>query len=499
MDNSGNPIDNNKSEEPNEIENSQEVSLDTEPENNKIINQSEVKKSKFKIPKIKFNRNTVLAASLAVLLIIVGVFSIVLTNNNNEESQDEVVVEEREQAQLLGATILIDEGTIQIISQETGEWQDANTTTVLEQGAELRTVGATSRAVIGFDDGSALRLDANSEVVLEEMTTERIVIKHVSGYTYNRVLPSESITYVVTSKDAQYEALGTAFRTASTGDEQSVEVYHSSVIETNTNKTPKEGEKLVIENKTNPSENGSITKLDIEDVKNDPFMEWNRELDLNDENFKDTLGFLSDVTAPEITIDKNDGDVVLLEPNASEGTIELTGKTESSAKLTVQSKSQSGSSPVGVSVAGDGTFKTPVLTAPIGNSVFEFIATDRAGNKNVSTLRITFQKKSQPVIGNAVSFVLSSTIDNNNEKLQLNWKIKGIEAPDGYKVVYEKGNQNPVFNQGSSQSFPTKETSGSIKFDNFNGSGTHYVKVCIYDANSGTCGQYSNSVKYEKP
>jgi hypothetical protein len=494
MDNSDSPIQDKESLQSNDnIQSPEAVNTPIETTGPTV---EKPKKSKFRLPKIKWNRNTILVVSLTVLLIIVGVFTLVLSRDNStEESQNEVVVEQQEEVQLIGAAILIDEGTIQIVSTETGEWQDADTTTVIEQGAELRTVGATSRAVIGFDDGSALRLDANSEVVLEEMTTERIVVKHVGGYTYNRVLPSETITYVVTSEDAQYEALGTAFKTASTGDEQSVEVYHSSVIETNTNKTPKEGEKLIVENKAAPTENGTIKKIDIEDVKNDPFMEWNRELDINDDNYKDSLGFLSDITAPEITLDKNDGDVILLEPNASEGTIELTGKTESGTKVTVESKSQPGSSPIEVTVSSDGTFKTPVLTAPIGNSVFEFVATDRSGNKAVKTLRITFQRKSQPVAGNAVSFVLTSTID---DELELNWTINGIEAPDGYKVVYEKGNANPVFKQGDSTSFPTDKKSASIKLSEFKDPGTYYVKVCIYDKESNSCGQYSNSVKYEK-
>jgi hypothetical protein len=225
-------------------------------------------------------------------------------------------------------------------------------------------------------------------------------------------------------------------------------------------------------------------------------MEWNRELDVNDDNYKDNLGFLSDITAPDITINKNDGDVILLEPSATEGTIELTGKTEAGAKLTVQSKSQSDSSPVDVTVSSDGSFTTPVLTAPIGSAVFEFIASDRAGNKTTKPLRITFQKKSQPVAGNATSFILSSSA--KEEKLQLNWKLNGIEAPDGFKVVYEKDNQNPIFNQGDSQSFPTKDLSSTIKLSDLNGAGKYYIKVCIYDSKTSTCGQYSNSVTYEK-
>jgi hypothetical protein len=463
-----------------------------------LLPDQKVKNSrKFSIPKINLNRNTILAGSLALLLVVVGVVTLLMTRSTSENDTNDSVVMQEETPDLLGVAIILKEGTLQTRQTDNEEWLDATVDTEISQGTALRTVGATSRAVIAFDDGSALRLDANSEAELEIVTTERILVNHVSGYTYNRVLPSDGLKYIVTSTEAQYEALGTAFKTASTGDEQSVEVYHSSVVETGLNKTPKAGEKLVVINKASPTEQGTIKKLDIEEVKNDPFLQWNRELDANDENFKASLGFLSDITAPEITFNRTDGEVVLLEPNATEGTIEITGSTEAGANLTVLSKSQSGSTPVGVTVGGDGKFTTPVLSAPIGISVFEFVAKDRTGNTTTKTLRITFQRKSQPVAGNASSFVLSSNV--TSDKLGLTWSLSGIEAKDGFKVVFEKDNPNPIFNSGGSESFPTKDTSSSIDLSkNLKDKGTYYVKICIYDAASGTCGQYSNAVTYVK-
>ena len=457
--------------------------------------EREAKKSKFAFPKIPLNKTTVLAGSLALILLIVGITAFAMTRSEEVEESESVVVVEDEKPVELGAAIIIDEGTLEIKSEETSEWQDADTTTQVGQSAELRTVGATSRAVIAFDDGSAVRLDGNSEIMIEELTTTNIEIKHISGYTYNRVLPSENIKYVVTSTEAQYEAQGTAFKTASTGDEESVEVYHSSVIETGTNKTAQEGEKLTVSNKTKPTENGTVTKLDIEAVKSDSFVQWNRDLDENDDNYKENLGFLKDVTAPTLTINKSDGEVVLLEPSATEGTIEITGKTESGAKLTVQSKSQDGSSPIDVTVGGDGSFTTPVLTAPVGNSTFEFIAKDRTGNTTTKTLRITFQKKSQPVAGNAVSFVLSA--DASDSKVNISWTLSNITAPDGVEVVYGL-TSNPILGAEGVESTLVSDTSTSIKYNEFS-SGKNYIKACVYDKASGTCGQYSNQATVDIP
>jgi hypothetical protein len=454
------------------------------------------KKKRIKIPKITLNRNTILAGSLALLLIIVGVITLIMTKDNKTETANEESIVMQDEAAKLGMAITLKEGTLQIKSTETGEWEDATVDTEISEGSEIRTVGATSRAVIAFDDGSALRLDANSETEFETVTVERIVIKHVSGYTYNRVLPSETLKYVVNSSDAQYEALGTAFKTASTGDEQSVEVYDSSVVETSTNKTPKSGEKLTVINKTDPSKNGEVEKLDIEAVKNDPFIQWNKELDELDENFKKNLGFLSDFIPPALTINKSDGEVVLLEPDAKEGTIEISGKTESGAKLTVLSKSQPGAATLDVTVGGDGTFTTPVLTAPVGDAIFEFTAKDRAGNATTKTLRITFQRKSQPVAGNAVSFVLIG--DKKGDKVELSWKFNGLNAPDGVKIVYGQ-ETNPVFGAVKTKSiYADKGSSTSFKIEELK-DGKNYIRACVYDKNSGTCGQYSNQIIIELP
>jgi len=453
--------------------------------------QTNEKKKSRTLPKITLNRNTILAGSLAILLIIVGVFALMLTNNGSNESANEEIVTTQKEAEKLGMAILIKEGTLQTKSTESGEWEDATTDTQIAEGAELRTVGATSRAVVAFDDGSALRLDANSEVVLESVTVERVVIKHISGYTYNRVLPSDTLKYVVTSDDAQYEALGTAFKTASTGDEQSVEVYDSSVVETSTNKTPVSGEKLTVINTLDPTKNGKVEKLDIEQVKADAFIQWNKELDQKDENFKNKLGFLSDFTPPALTLNKSDGEVVLLEPDAKEGTIEISGKTESRARVTVLSKSQAGATAIDITVGEDGSFTSPVLTAPVGDAVFEFTAKDRAGNTVVKSLRITFQRKSRPVAGNAVSFVLTG--EKKGGKVEISWKFSGVNAPDGVKIVYGQ-ESNPVFNATNTGSvYADKGSSASIELKNLK-DGNNYIKACVYDKNSGTCGLYSNEI-----
>ncbi len=459
-----------------------------------------VKTSKFAAfaPKTLFaklrnmNTSAKLACILAAVLVIVGITAFSLTRND-ATSQEQANIQEVEEVETIDADVSLQEGTLEIKDNE--EWIVVTDTTEIKSGAVLRTVGATSRSVVTFEGGSELRLDANSEAELQTLTATRIVIKHVSGYTFSRVVPSQVQTYVVTSEDAQYEAMGTAFKTAATGDEQAVEVYQSSVIETGINKTAKEGEKLIVKNEADPSKDGKIEKLDIEQVKTDAFLQWNRELDLKNENFKSSLGFLGDVEAPELKIDTADGETVLLETSATEGTIEFTGTTEKGAKVTVQSKSQNGSTAVEAVVDANGGFKTPVISAPVGNASFEFIAKDKSGNKTTKTIRITFQRKSQ---ANTSGLTLAGEINTDDKKVELGWATSGdTTTPDGVKILYSL-KENPVFESDKKDLVETGNTwSEDIK--NFESGKTYYFKVCTYDKASNTCGLYSNQVKLDIP
>ncbi len=447
----------------------------------------------------KFNglsRNVKLASILTVILLLVGIFAFALStdSSSNNEFANEDHVEIDDSAPRMGIAVTLQQGTLET-KDEDGNWVDAPDDFQPEEGDALRTVGATSRSVLTFDDGSALRLDANSEVELISLNNERIVIRHLEGYTYSRVIPSDNRAYIVESKDAQYEAQGTAFKTSSSGDEQAVEVYQSKVHETSLNKIPEEGEKLTVKSLAEPSKDGTIQKLDVEEVKQDQFMLWNKNLDEQDDNFKNDLGFLKDFDAPDINITSHkDGETVLLDSNAQQGTIEFKGNTEKGSTLTVQSKSKGGSSPESVSVGANGDFTTPVLSAPLGSSVFEFVSKDRAGNKTTKNIRINFQRKSAPVSGSG-SIVLEAEYNSVDDKIEATWAVTGgLEAEDGFKFVYNKSG-NPTYGSDSSQLINTM----SASITNPKSGESYYIRVCIYNSSDNECANYSNQIEVKIP
>lgn len=473
----------------------------------KVLNVFDIIKSKtiaglkFMKPKnlkkqfLKLSRNAKLSIILGLILLVVGIVAFSLSSNGTGNFANETVNDENnEQTSTTTAKIALIEGTLQT-KNDKGEWEDIDVTYEPTEGKSLRTVGATSRSSIELGDSSTVRLDANSEIQFDSLDENRILIKQISGYVYNRVSDSPDRTYILHTEDAQYESLGTAFKTSATGDEQAVEVYHSVVHETSTNEKPGEGQKLTVKSRVSPSSDGKIEKLDIEIVKNDAFIEWNLNLDKQNEAYRDKLGFLKDTDSPEINITSHtEGQTILIEPNAAEGTIEFSGTTEKSASLTAQSKSLSGSQPVAVTVGADGAFKTPVLIAPVGSSVFEFVVKDRTGNTTTKNIRISFQRKSQPVESDAITLSVSVS----STKVNASWAYSGsITAKDGVVLVWSK-NKNPTYGGSTSEKIKTGN-SASIDLSKFESDETYYFRVCEYNKSTDKCGTYSNEVSLKIP
>jgi len=442
------------------------------------------------------DRNILLAGSLAAILLIIGTVSIVAGSGSTETSTaNEAVVVLEEEVSIKTALISQVEGTLQAKDSD-GQWADIAQGSTISEADALRTVGATSRSVVTFDNDTQLRLDANSEVYIESFTDERIVVHQLNGYTYNRVITSDQ-QYVIRTADAQYEALGTAFRASATGDEQSVEVFHDSVIETQSNTRASEGKKYTAKSNVDPSKDESLSDLDIEELKNDKFIQWNIALDRQNDLYKNDLGFLSDTEGPELSIiSHQNGAVILLEPTANLGTIEIAGKTERGAKVTIENTTTTDNPKVEVTADSDGKFVSPVIQAAIGDVTFKISTRDRAGNETSLTLRVTFQRKSAAVVGETDGINLSITVDETAGELQAFWVLMGsLEAPDGYRLIYgtESTPEYPPSDDSKSKYIPTGENI-AIMTSEFKEDEAYYFRICIYDAEDDECTTYSEQV-----
>ena len=440
----------------------------------------------------EINTSIKLAAGLTIVLAIIGVVALVSTPQSTNTEQDTVeVVETQETEQAITAQFTIADNVE--VKDESGEWVRRDSSFALE-GFSIRTVGAVSRAEIQLNSNDTVRVAPNSELEITSLADDRVELNLVLGYAYNRV-ESDNLTYVVTSRNAQYEALGTAFLVTSNGDEQSVSVFESSVQETTSNLKPSEGQKLIVVNNKNPNEQNVIRELDIEDIKNDTFIQWNIERDLESELYKNKMGFLRDTESPPLTITSHtNNETVLLDSSATEATIQFTGTTEKDTELTVRDTSNEENAAVTIPVKDDGSFESSVLTFDFGTRTFEFVAIDRAGNVTTESLRLTLQKKSAPVSSQEPAVALAGEI--TTDAIALNWIISNSEASDGVYVVWNETG-NPQYGTTDESRAVSGETILNLTEPTVTKDTTYFIAVCIYNAAEDTCSTYSNVLEIE--
>src|SRR6056297_2381580 len=108
--------------------------------------------------------------------------------NPEEESKIAENNQELKQAVQLAGEIALVEGNVEIKIGD--NWEKVELGLDIKVDDELRTL-ENSKAIINFDDGSALRLDANTKIEIAQCNNEAIVINQNEGQIYNRVNKGE--------------------------------------------------------------------------------------------------------------------------------------------------------------------------------------------------------------------------------------------------------------------------------------------------------------------
>lgn len=426
-----------------------------------------------------------------------------------------------EQLTPLGMTLTLNEGTVEYSTDNGTLWQPVDDNTQLMEGYLVRTADdELSRAIVTFDDGSVIRLNNDTEISLQTSTTENISAEVKSGRAYARVVPSESRNFELTTRRITAQALGTAFIVGTSGGTDTIEVYQSTVKESGTDTTITEGKYLQFNGGNNQSTTGD---LNIETVKNDPFINWNREKDQEDENFKDKLGFLDDFEAPNLTITAPLNNATIKIPVGSTTvSTEIAGTTEPG--LTVKVANSDGATQE-VTAAEDGSFKV-TMTAKAGKVTYTATSTDARGNTSKLSVAVTYVAEVPETVTPDITL---GAVAQPGKGIVVNWSYKsGFEAPDGVKVLWNKsGNLTfPVetayrrdsadvnvsrshwkyrirpavtegcFDDGFGSKYIKNATSATICLFDAN---SYAVRVCRYDSATGKCNAYSNEVRITAP
>lgn len=253
-----------------------------------------------KRPKLSKKKRTILFSAAGVLFVAAAIITwLVLTGSKQPDeapADKQSTTSKKTQPSRLGVAVTVIDGTVTYQKSDDvqaastagdGPWHAVTATTELNEGDQIRT-GNGSRTVLTFDDGSAIRLDANSIVRLTSLAADDVVVTQASGTAYSRVVTSNR-KYSVVVADTTYQALGTAFITVKKAGENGVQVYQSSVG--TAGQTIPEGKQYYSMN-TDINLQGKITDIDIDALVDNEFIAWNTAEDEKDALFKDKLGIL---------------------------------------------------------------------------------------------------------------------------------------------------------------------------------------------------------------
>jgi hypothetical protein len=374
-----------------------------------------------------------------------------------------------------GVDLALAEGTVQYRLSSTADWKAAPKDLSLGENAEVRTL-ENSRAILNIDDGSAIRLNASSSIILKQLATSHVVIQNTGGDVYTRVVKSDSRKFEVVTNKTTYQSQGTGYRTYNTDKKEGVEVYHSKVkilgLTASGDVVVEQGEKYYLVDKDNPDLANKVSELSADAVAADTFMQWNSEEDKKD--FDKELGVLFDLKPPTLQVwSPADGQ------KTEGGSILVKGTTEVGAKILVN----------GATVAdSNGAFETSVALVTGPNAIKVEVA-DAAGNKTVKTVTVT-RTTPAPAPEVAGITLYGTKVDKG---VSFSWKVNGVSISKGFKLVKSTAS-NPTYPRNDYQFLEASARSYTWKLKDGK---TYYFRICAYDGDS--CSNYSNNVKITVP
>lgn len=408
----------------------------------------------------------------------------------------------------IGGQIIYIEGGVEYRT-DSGLWQRAEEGTDLEEGYAVETFG-DGRAIIALDDGSVLRMNADSQIQLTSTDPHSMSIALIGGEVYSRVARAER-TFEVIADDVTYESLGTAYTTTNEDDEQGVKVFHSKVkvkdAEGNELAVVDEGKKYYRKKTVEPEAEGKVTDLKDEEDKDVDFIKWNANED--GKYFEKEMGVL--VATGEIKTDENHEQlsgvvesIKLTYVRSGKVTWSVTGIAPEGFKL-VWSKSGLPTYPTRdgdkYKYYSDSDTQSGSIYASDGAGTYYIRVCEYLGDvcgTYSNEVSATFleadeydkETKTEQETASTDSSVTSIALSGNGSSVS--WSVDGYSS-QGFKMVWSKSS-GPTYPTRSGDKFEyyssAKTRSGSVYA--FDGAGTYHVRVCEYLG--GKCGAYSNEV-----
>ncbi len=99
---------------------------------------------------------------------------------------------------------------------------------ILEEGDAILTE-ENSKLILSLDDGSVIRIGANSKITLSKMQTAETTIEEEVGIIFARVQKDESHRFITKTGNVTVESLGTTFSVENSGEDVNVKVFKNKV------------------------------------------------------------------------------------------------------------------------------------------------------------------------------------------------------------------------------------------------------------------------------
>lgn len=281
-------------------------------------------------------------------------------------------------------------------------------------------------------------------------------------------------------------------------------MYESKVLSSLKNIEIEQGKKLLNKYVEDSSIEGKILDIDATEIENDTFVKWNRDIDLQNEEFKQKMGVLEQkvVEVKTETEPTQEQETVQTQTPVAVASIYLSGyKTESG--IHVSWTKQNVSTPKGFKVVYN-TEGSPVYPG----SSYDYLDNSEASSDDIELtdgvayhIRVCqYLGGSCGVYSNEIVVTAPLVADRVVNSITLisagganiSWSVDGY-SDKGFKVVWSK-TAAPEYPSRSTDRYhyydsPAKTTDA---VDAFDGAGTYYVRVCEYLG--GSCGVYSNEI-----
>lgn len=388
------------------------------------------------------------------------------------------------------------EGNVEVRDGVHAGWFAAAKSGLLTKGKEMRTL-SRSRAIVTFEDGSIVRLDENTHIVLEE-NVDDVKIAVLQGEIFNSVTKDDVRAYVVQTAHYAITALGTEFGVTETAESTSVIVLESAINVQNENGVS-----------IDQIEEGNMAKIVDDRVEKSTV----KDADRADE-------FIAWSTVDKIVLNDGDQSAEIHEIKEKKdetekitGTVVLSGE-KSSSGVRLRWDTKGVSAPYGFKVIKS-TDENPVypgddyqyLDDP---SVREYKWKIDTGEKyhfrvcvyNGDGKCLSYSNDIQldtpsgesgdgDDSDNDYASAVTLSAKESDGSVKLTWEISGGDAPMGFKIVKSK-EANPVY-PGDDYQYLSDKDVRKYTWDGFSKGKTYHFRVCVYKG--GTCGTYSNDVK----